>query len=152
MNEISIRQATVEDVAVIHRLLTELEETLGATSKVKRTPEDLRQFGFSEAPSFEALIAWSHTGAVGLVLFFREFSSWKGSPGIYVQDLYVSPDMRGTGLGAKLMKAMFEHTRDWGASYCKLTVHADNEIVIPFYEHLGFQLLENEHVLILEGL
>jgi GNAT superfamily N-acetyltransferase len=86
------------------------------------------------------------------VLFFREFSSWKGSPGIYVQDLYVSPDMRGTGLGAKLMKAMFEHTRDWGASYCKLTVHADNEIVIPFYEHLGFQLLENEHVLILEGL
>jgi GNAT superfamily N-acetyltransferase len=152
MNEISIRKATVEDVEVIHRLLTELETTLGASSKVKRTPGDLRQHGFSEAPCFEALIAWNGAEAVGLVLYFREFSSWKGSPGIYVQDLYVSPDVRGTGLGAKLMQAMYEQTRHWGPSYCKLTVHADNEVAIPFYEHLGFQPVENEHVLILDDL
>jgi GNAT superfamily N-acetyltransferase len=152
MNDISIRKATVEDVAVIHSLLMQLEETLGATSKVDRQIEDLRKYGFSEAPCFEVLIAWNGAEAVGLVLFFREFSSWKGSPGIYVQDLYVSPDMRGTGLGAKLMQAMYEHTRDWGARYCKLTVHANNEVAIPFYEHLGFQPVENEHVLILDDL
>ncbi len=152
MNDISIRRATVEDVAVIHSLLTDLETTLGAGSKVKRTPEDLRQFGFSESPCFEALIAWRGNDAVGLVLFFREFSSWKGAPGVYVQDLYVSPDLRGAGLGSKLMKALFEYTRSWDVSYCKLTVHEGNEAAIAFYERLGFNMVENEHVLMLDGL
>jgi len=152
MNEISIRQAKFEDVAVIHNLLTELEKVLGATSKVSRSPEDLQRFGFSETPCFEALIAWQGTEAVGLVLFFREFSSWKGAPGVYVQDLYVSPGLRGTGLGSLLMKALFEHTRSWDVSYCKLTVHDGNEAAIAFYERLGFRMVENEHVLILDSL
>lgn len=152
MNEISIRQAKLEDVAVIHKLLAELETVLGATAKVSRSPGDLQRYGFSEAPCFEALIAWRGTEAVGLILFFREFSSWKGAPGVYVQDLYVSGDMRGTGLGSMLMNAMYEHTRSWDVRYCKLTVHDGNEAAIAFYEHLGFQMIENEHVLILDSL
>lgn len=152
MNEITIRKAMIEDAAIIHSLLTELEKTLGATSRIRRTLEDLQKFGFSETPCFEALIAWSGTEAVGLVLFFREFSTWKGVPGVYVQDLIVSPGLRGTGLGSSLMKAVFEHTRDWGVGYCKLSVHAGNESAIAFYERLGFQEVEKEHVFILDDL
>lgn len=150
MSEISIRKATVEDATVIHDLLTELEETLGATSKVKRTVEDLEKFGFSAQPCFEALIAWRGARAVGLVLFFREFSTWKGVPGVYVQDLYVSADLRGSGLGSKLMTAVFEHTRSWGVRYCKLSVQAGNQAAIAFYERLGFKEVENEHVFMLD--
>ena len=152
MNPISIRRARLEDAAVIHALLCELEELLGATSKIQRTLENIQEYGFSEAPCFEALIAWSGDEAVGLVVFFREFSTWKGAPGVYVQDLIVSPGLRGSGLGSQLMEAVFESTRDWGAKYCKLTVHAGNESAIAFYRHLGFQEVENEHVLILDDL
>lgn len=152
MNEISIRRARLEDAAVIHALLCELEKLLGATSKIQRTVENIQEYGFSEPPCFEALIGWNGDEAVGLVVFFREFSTWKGAPGVYVQDLIVSQGLRGSGLGSKLMEAMFEYTRDWGASYCKLTVHAGNESAIAFYKHLGFHEVENEHVLILDDL
>jgi len=47
---------------------------------------------------------------------------------------------------------MYEHTRSWDVRYCKLTVHDGNEAAIAFYEHLGFQMIENEHVLILDSL
>ena len=152
MNEISIRKATVEDAGVIHSLLTELEKTLGATQQVKRTLADLEAFGFSGEPCFEALIAWKNATAVGLVLFFKEFSTWRGVPGVYVQDLYVAEDFRGSGLGSMLMKAVFEHTRDWSAQYCRLSVHTGNETAMAFYKRLGFKEARNEHVFVLDGL
>jgi len=152
MNEISIRLATIEDAAIIHGLLAELEKTLGATSKIQRTLQDIRNYGFSETPCFEALLAWNGSEAIGLVLFFREFSSWKGIPGVYVQDLIVLPGMRGKGLGFRLMKAVFEHTRSWDAGYCKLAVHTENKSALDFYGSMGFREIENEHVLILDGL
>ena len=152
MDDIRIRKATVDDAAVIHSLLGELESTLGATSKVKRTLENVREFGFAAKPCFEALIAWSGEQAVGLAVFFREFSTWRGAPGVYVQDLYVTQSLRGSGLGSALMKAVFEHTCDWGVRYCRLSVHDGNEAAITFYRRLGFKEVENEQVLILDGL
>ncbi|MGA9572779.1 MAG: GNAT family N-acetyltransferase [Lysobacterales bacterium] len=149
MNEISIRPATIEDAAHIHNLLGELEKTLGATSKVKRTVDDLKRFGFSGTPCFEALIAWRGAEAVGLALYFREFSSWLGTPGVYVQDLYVCPTLRGSGLGSKLMQSVYDQTRSWDAAYCKLTVHSDNEPALAFYSQLGFQAVDDDCVLFL---
>jgi ribosomal protein S18 acetylase RimI-like enzyme len=149
MNEISIRQATLADVTVIHGLLSDLEKTLGATSKVKRTVADLSKFGFSESPCFEALLAWQGAEAVGLVLFFREFSSWLGKPGVYVQDLYVSPGLRGSGFGSKLMQAVYDHTRNWGTGYCKLTVQRNNAAAIAFYRQLGFRAAEDDCIFVL---
>jgi ribosomal protein S18 acetylase RimI-like enzyme len=149
MNEISIRQAKPEDVTVIHNLLSDLEKTLGATSKIKRSVTDLGKFGFSESPCFEALLAWQGAEAVGLALFFREFSSWLGKPGVYVQDLYISPGLRGSGLGSKLMQAVYDHTRNWDAAYCKLTVQRDNAAAIAFYRQLGFRAAEDDCIFIL---
>jgi len=148
MEKISIRQASAEDVPVIHGLLSELEKTLGATAKIRRRPEDLRRFGFSEDPLFEALLAWSGAEAVGLAVYFREFSTWLGKPGVYVQDLYVAPSQRGTGLGSKLMQAVYDRAQGWSAAYCKLMVHADNDSAIAFYRRLGFRVVDGEHVLI----
>jgi len=149
-SETTIRPASVDDVPVIHALLTELEQTLGATETVKRTAEDIRRFGFCEAPLFDVLLAWQDHKAVGLALFFREFSSWKGAPGVYVQDIYVSADLRGTGVGRKLMQAVTETGRSWGATYCKLSVYGDNESAVAFYRRLGFRISDTECVLVLD--
>jgi len=148
VKEITIRMATVEDVPVIHRLLSELEATLGAASKIKRRAEDLGKFGFSDEPLFEALVAWSGLEPVGLAVYFREFSTWLGKPGVYVQDLYVAPSQRGTGLGSRLMQAVYDRARGWSAAYCKLMVHTDNQAAIAFYRRLGFHVVGGEHVLI----
>ena len=150
-SETTIRRASVDDVQVIHALLTELEQTLGATEAVKRTADDLRRFGFGEAPLFDVLLAWQDRKAVGLALFFREFSSWRGTPGVYVQDIYVSADLRGTGLGRKLMQAVTEIARSWGATYCKLSVYGDNDPAQAFYKRLGFRISDTECVLALDG-
>jgi GNAT superfamily N-acetyltransferase len=151
MNEINIRKASVDDVPVIHDLLIRLEKSLGATGRVKRQADDLRRFGFSGTPCFQALIAWRGSEAVGLALFFPEFSSWKGRPGVFVQDLFVSRALRGEGLGRALMEAVHEYAHQWGASYCKLAVYDDNDAAIAFYEKLGFHVSGNERILMLDG-
>jgi len=152
MKDINIRYATAADVPVIHALLCELEKVLGAGAKIKRKQEDLLRYGFSDEPFFQALIAYRGAEPVGLALFFREFSSWRGQPGVYLQDLYVAADTRGTGLGRELMKAVYEQARQWGATYCKLAVDTDNESAIAFYERLGFAVTDNERFLMRDGL
>jgi len=147
---VSIRQATASDVTVIHALLTDLERTLEAGDVVKRTADDLLRFGFCDQPLYEVLLAWQGREAVGLALYFREFSSWRGSPGVYVQDLYVTAGLRGSGVGRKLMRAVTEAARAWGATYCKLSVYGDNEPAVAFYRSLGFRVSETECVLVLD--
>lgn len=152
MEKISIRRARAEDAPVIHRLLTELEQGMGMQGAVKRKAGDILHYGFSDTPFFEALIAWQGARAVGLALYFREFSTWRGSPGIYVQDLYVSEETRGSGLGRRLLESIVERSRSWGATYCKLAVYNEDEAALSFYRHFGFHVSEHESVLVIDGL
>lgn len=149
---IEIRLASVDDAGAIHRLLGELEQALGASGRIRRSERDILRHGFGDRPLFQALIA-SRAGAdVGLVVFFPEFSTWKGQPGVYVQDLYVAPALRGSGLGRTLMQAVYEVSQEWGAAYCKLSVFGDNEGALRFYDRLGFRRSKDEKVLILDHL
>ena len=140
----------MDDVPVIHALLCEMDHTLGVSADVRRTADDIRRFGFCEPPLFEVLLAWQDDEAVGLALFFGEFSSWKGAAGVYVQDIYVSANLRGTGLGRKLMQAVTDTARNWGATYCKLSVYGDNESASAFYKRLGFRVSDTECVMVLD--
>lgn len=152
MNAISIRRANREDAAVIHTLLCELEDALGAGRAVRRSEEDICRYGFGESPHFETQLAWSGNEAVGLAVYFREFSTWRGSPGVYVQDLYVSVKLRGCGLGRELMEAVFNRARCWGATYCKLAVYDNNLSAENFYQRMGFRVSVNERVFLLDEL
>jgi len=149
---IEIRVATALDAPVIHQLLTELEQALGMEDAVKRKAGDILHYGFSEAPFFEAIIAWQDTRPLGLALYFREFSTWRGSPGIYVQDLYVKDEARGSGLGRRLLEALIERSRSRDATYCKLAVYHEDAAAISFYKHFGFHVSEHESVLMIDGL
>lgn len=152
MKDIDIRPASAADVPVIHRLLMELEQVLGVHQAVTCKEEDLLRHGFSDSPFFQVLIAWRGDEPVGLALFFPEYSSWRGAPGVYLQDLYVSDSTRGTGLGRALMEAVYACARQWGATYCKLNTYKTNEAAIAFYERLGFSVISSERVVILDGL
>ena len=148
-NGITIRLARVEDVPQMHRLLLELAGALGKLAEIRGTEQDLEKFGFGDHPRFDAVLAFEQEQAVGLAVFFYEYSTWRGTPGVYVQDLYVSNHLRGTGLGRDLLRAVRERARDWGGRYVKLTVFDGNQDAISFYRHLGFELCENEQALVL---
>jgi GNAT superfamily N-acetyltransferase len=149
MNNMTVRLATREDVPVIDRLLNELAVALGKPDSIEGTAQDLTKYGFGDHPRFEAILAFEDHEAVGLAIFFSEYSTWRGTPGVYVQDLYVSERLRGGGLGRDLLGAVRERARSWGGRYVKLTVYDGNQAAVSFYRHLGFDLCENEQALVL---
>lgn len=149
MNETEIRLATIQDVPEVQRLLKELAAALGKSDEIKGTEQDLERHGFGDHPRFEAMLALVDDEAVGLAVFFYEYSTWRGSPGVYIQDLYVSSQARGTGLGRQLLRAVRERAGARGGRYVKLTVYDGNQAAISFYRHLGFELCDDEQALVL---
>jgi ribosomal protein S18 acetylase RimI-like enzyme len=149
MATITVRRAVREDAALVHRLLKDLAITLGKGEVMTSTPADIERFGFGDDPRFEALLAFEGGEAVGLALYFFEFSTWRGRPGVYVQDMYVAPAMRGRGLGRDLMEAVIRRSRERGGRYVKLSVYDGNEQAIGFYRSLGFEICDDEQVLAL---
>ncbi|WP_249009911.1 GNAT family N-acetyltransferase [Conexibacter sp. DBS9H8] len=108
-----VRSATPADVAEIHAMVVELAEYERDPDAVRATPADLHAALFGPRPVAEAIIAEpapSHRPAgapaiAGHAVFYETFSTWEGRPGIWLEDLYVRPAYRGTGLGA----ALFSH-------------------------------------------
>jgi len=149
MATITIRQAVKADAGRVHRLLRDLAAALGKSEVIKSTPADIEHFGFGDNPHFEALLAFEGDEPVGLAVYFFEFSTWRGQPGVYVQDMYVAPRMRGCGLGRELMEAVMRRSRERGGRYVKLAVYDNNEQAIGFYRSLGFEICDDEQVLAL---
>jgi GNAT superfamily N-acetyltransferase len=149
MAAITIRSARREDAALVHRLLLDLAVALGKADDIKSSVEDIERFGFGERPCFEAMLAFDGGEAVGLCVYFYEFSTWRGQPGVYVQDLYVAPAARGRGLGRELIEAVRRRAAQRGARYVKLTVYDRNPAALAFYHAMGFESCEDELPLVL---
>ncbi|RPH97035.1 MAG: GNAT family N-acetyltransferase [Lysobacterales bacterium] len=141
---IEIRAARREDAAVVHRLLLDLASALGKPEGIRSSVADIERFGFGERPRFEAVLAFEGAKAVGLAVYFYEFSTWRGQPGVYVQDLYVAPGARGRGLGRDLIQAVRQRVAEQGARYVKLTVYDRNPEALAFYHGIGFESCEDE--------
>lgn len=148
-DSMQIRLATRDDIPHIQRLLVALAEQLGKADDIHGSELDLQQYGFGDNPRFYAMLAFEQETAVGLAVFFSEYSTWRGVPGVYVQDLYVDDEQRGNGLGRKLLRAVKDHATTWGGRYVKLTVYDRNPAAIAFYTHLGFDCREDELPLVL---
>jgi ribosomal protein S18 acetylase RimI-like enzyme len=146
---ITIRGARREDAAVVHRLLLDLASALGKAADIRSSAADIERFGFGDSPCFDAMLAFDGEEAVGLAVYFYEFSTWRGQRGVYVQDLYVSPDARGRGLGRELIDAVRQRAAEQGARYVKLTVYDRNPAALAFYHAMGFQSCEDELPLVL---
>ena len=151
--EIVLRSATAADAADIARLLRGLNEHLGQPSVRGMSAAEVVAYGFGERPAFEAILAVRGDGrAVGLALSFFTFSTWRGRPGVYVQDLYVEPAARGAGLGRRLLAAAAAAgAAARGCDHLRLTVAAANVGAQAFYRRLGLEPADADLVYHLDG-
>lgn len=129
-----IREATVDDVEEILALIVELAEYEEAAHEVVATLEVLRHQLFGPDPAAHVLLVETPGGDVaGMALWYRTFSTWLGSPGIWLEDLYVRPPHRNAGYG----RALLERLRTMTDGRVEWAVLDWNTPSIEFYESLG---------------
>ena len=146
-----VRAATVDDVATIHALLVELAEATGLSHKLLTSKDDLVRHGFSKTPAFEVLLAEQDGTALGMALYFYNYSSWRGRLGVYIQDLVVERHARGLGIGGLLVRETARRAKRRGATHLRLSVEHDNRAAHKFYESLGVRAAPSERILEADG-
>lgn len=152
MAELRIREAAELDVPLIATLIRELAEYERLLDKVRMTEERLRSALFGPHPYAEVAIAEDRTGqALGFALFFHNFSTFLGLPGIYLEDLFVRPAHRGLGVGRALLQYLARLARDRNCGRLEWSVLDWNETAIGFYRRLGAQANDGWTVYRLEG-
>jgi GNAT superfamily N-acetyltransferase len=132
-----IRPARVEDVPVILELIRELATYERAPDEVTATKEQLVDVLFGERPAAEVLLAFEGKSPIGFAVFFQNFSTWLGRPGLYLEDLFVKPEKRGKGYGRELLVALAKIARDRACRRMEWAVLDWNEPAIKFYRALG---------------
>jgi GNAT superfamily N-acetyltransferase len=137
VSEIRVRPATPEDASTIVRFIRGLAEFEGEPlSSVKVTEAEIVRDGFGPTPRFESLIAERDGGPVGFVLFFMNYSTWEGTAGIHIEDLFVVEKARGDGVGRALMALAAAIAWERGSVRVELSV-LDWNPARAFYERLG---------------
>lgn len=148
---IEIRPATVDDAADVHQLIRELAQTTGLADKFRSTADDYREYGFGSNPMFEALVAVLDDDVVGVALYFYTFSSWRGEPGVYLQDLVVTEAARGQRLGERLLRRLVRIAKEREATHLRLAVDCNNVDAMRFYERCRMSNVESDYMYEIEG-
>lgn len=134
----NIRFATVADVAQILAFIRELADYEREPDAVLATEAMLEAALFGPRPAAEAIIAESGDGApLGFALFFQNFSTWTGLPGMYLEDLYVTSAGRGAGVGKALLRHLAGIAVDRGYGRFEWSVLDWNQPAIDFYRAMG---------------
>jgi GNAT superfamily N-acetyltransferase len=132
-----IRNATEDDVPLILSLIKELAEYERLSHEVVATEEILRDSLFGERRVAEALLGYLGDDPAGFALFFHNFSTFLGRPGIYLEDLYVRPKFRSAGVGRALLVHIAGLARDRNCGRLEWSVLDWNESAIGFYKGIG---------------
>jgi len=138
---LTIRPATPQDVALILRFVRELAEFEREPDAVKATEESLNHALFGER-SAEAVIAEQDGEPMGFALFFHNFSTWTGRKGLYLEDLYVTPEARGSGVGTALLRHLAGIALDRDCGRFEWAVLNWNTPAIDFYTAMGAESLD----------
>ena len=134
---LQIRAATSADVPVIAELIRGLARFEKLEHEVVMTDDLLAAGLFGERPYAEVLLAVDENRPVGFALFFHNFSTFLGRPGIYLEDLFVVPEDRGSGIGRALLEHLARLAVDRGCGRLEWAVLDWNRDAISFYERLG---------------
>lgn len=137
MSDPRIRRAGPDDAETIHRFITELAVYEREPDAVEATPASLRAQLTAPHPPFECLLAEVDGEPRGFALFFANYSTWRGKPGIYLEDLFVPERHRGAGLGRLLLATLARLTVERGGARLEWQVLDWNTPSIDFYRALG---------------
>jgi len=139
---IHIRPATQDDIPLILQLIHKLAEYEKAPEQAVATGHDLRRDGFSGNPKFRVLIAEWEGRPAGFALFFYNYSTWLGRPGLYLEDLFVQPEHRGKGIGKALLVRLAKIAVEEGCGRFEWQVLDWNTPALEFYKSLGAGVLD----------
>jgi GNAT superfamily N-acetyltransferase len=132
-----IRTTTDADIPIILSLIRELAEYEREPDAVVATEEALREVLFGPKPAAEVLLALANGEPVGFAVYFFNFSTWLGRPGLYLEDLFVRPTVRGKGYGRALLERLAQIAKERGCGRMEWAVLDWNDPAIQFYKKLG---------------
>ena len=148
---LSIRPATAADLPLIASLIRDLAEYEKLTHEVRFDEAVLGERLFGARPYAEVLIGEVDGVAQGFALFFHNFSTFEGKPGVYLEDLYVRPEARGAGLGKALLKALAQIALERDCARLEWWVLDWNAPAIGFYEKLGAKRMDEWTTMRVDG-
>jgi GNAT superfamily N-acetyltransferase len=141
-SEINVRLATVDDVELLHRFSVDLSTYEDEPNAVTATPQTLARDGFGKDPKFAALIAEIAGKPVGFALYTFNYSVWTGARGIFIEDIWVVPEQRRSGVARALMVALAKVCVARGYKRIDLNV-LDWNPARGFYEKIGLRWIKN---------
>jgi GNAT superfamily N-acetyltransferase len=144
-----IRNATAEDMPSVLGLIKELAEFEKEPDAVEVTVEELQNDGFSENPAFKCFVAEANGKVAGTAIVFNRFSTWKGKI-LHLEDLVVSQEMRGKGIGTALLDRVVQHGHYLGVKRINWEVLDWNEGAIKLYKAKGAKILRDWDVVHLD--
>ncbi len=147
----AIRAATPGDVGALLALMRELADFEQLTHVFVATEADLADALFGPHPAAEALVAARDGALVGYALFFHNYSSFVGRRGLYLEDLYVQPSERGSGLGTRLLRHLAALAIERRCGRFEWTVLNWNQPAIDFYEKLGATVMPDWQIVRVAG-
>ena len=139
---ISIRVATKDDVPQILAFIRALAAYEREPDAVRATEADILRDGFGERPYFECLLAEIDGQPAGFALYFWNYSTWVGRPGLYLEDLFVLPEQRGRGAGKALLERVAALALERGCERLQWEVLDWNQPAIDFYSAMGAEFLD----------
>lgn len=142
MNGTRVRSATADDVGLILEFIEGLAHYEKLSHEVVADEERLRRTLFSDRPAAEVLIAECDGEAAGFALFFHNYSTFLARPGLYLEDLYVRPELRGRGVGRRLLSRLASIAVERECGRFEWSVLDWNEPAIRFYENLGAKAMD----------
>jgi len=138
----TIRPATPEDVGQILTFIRALAAYEREPDAVTATEEELLRHGFGENPYYQCLMAEHEGKPAGFALYFYDYSTWLGRPGLYLEDIFVDPSFRGLGIGKALLQQLAAIALEKGCARLKWEVLDWNQPAIDFYSALGAEFLD----------
>ena len=146
-----IREAKVEDVQVIYNLIVELAIYEKEPDAVIATVDDIKENLFGTSPVAYCHVAEVDGKVVGIAIWFLNYSTWLGKAGLYLEDLFVKPEFRGSGLGLSLMKTLAQLCVERNYERFQWWVLDWNEPSINFYKSIGAEAMDEWTVYRLSG-
>ena len=150
-NALQIRFATEEDTGLILSFIKALADYEKLAHEVQADESSLRRSLFGDRPAAEVLIAELDDEPAGFALFFHNFSTFLAKPGLYLEDLFVKPELRGHGIGRKLLARLAAIAEERGCGRFEWWVLNWNEPAIEFYKRLGAKAMDEWTVFRMTG-